>query len=302
MDRLPVKEMTPVSLVGAGPGDPGLMTLKGAERLRCADVVFHDALVSAEVLGMCRRGARRIDVGRRRGFAPMAFDEVVAALAREARAGRRVVRLKGGDPFVFGRGSEEALALLRAGVACEVVPGVCSGTALPALAGIPLTHRDLAGSAAFVTAHDLTTGRAGARVKRRLRHLARGAETLVVFMARDELDRVGRTLVAAGLPGGTPAAIILSGSTPEEIVLDCTLEDLGAAILHRRGGPEAAGRRGPALLVVGQTVSLRPRVLAAQEAARGPAPGVPEPEPETDTETIERGVAVRFAAARRRAV
>ena len=133
-----------VSLVGAGPGDPGLLTLKAAYRLGEADVVFYDALVSAAILDLCRPGTRLVSVGKRRGAHSVSQADIVAALVREARLGRSVVRLKGGDPFVFGRGGEEALALLDAGIPFEVVPGISAGIAVPAIAGIRVTHRGLA--------------------------------------------------------------------------------------------------------------------------------------------------------------
>src|SRR5262245_40646671 len=144
-----------VSLVGAGPGDPGLLTLEAARRLGDADVVYHDALVPGSILELCAPDARLVPVGRRRGAIVLPHEAVVEALARDARRGLAVVRLKGGDPFVFGRGGEEVLALFERGVIVEVVPGISSGTAVPASAGIPLTHRGLSSSVAFVTAHDL---------------------------------------------------------------------------------------------------------------------------------------------------
>jgi uroporphyrin-III C-methyltransferase len=241
-----------VSLVGAGPGDPELLTLGALRRLQEADVVYHDALVDPRVLALCRPETRRVPVGKRRGAASAAQEAIQEALVRDARAGRRVVRLKGGDPFVFGRGGEEALALLEAGVPFEVVPGVSSGVAVPALAGIPLTHRGLASSAAFVTAHDLSDGPEGRAVRDRLAHLARGAETIVLFMAGAGLAAVQRTLLAAGLPAATPAAVIESGSLPGQEVRRGVLgglERLGDGLGAGHGG-------GPVMAVVGRTVAL----------------------------------------------
>ena len=247
-----------VSLVGAGPGDPDLLTLKGARRLRQADVVYYDALVDSELLGHCRPGAVRVPVGKRRGRLTLPQEGINGALVRDARAGRRVVRLKGGDPFVFGRGGEEALALLRAGVPFEVVPGVTSGVAVPALAGIPVTHRGLSTSAAFVTAHDLADGPEGEAARRRLGDLARGADTLVVFMAGAHLGRVERTLLEAGLPEETPAAVIESGSFKSQCVRRGTLRglsSLGTATGEEAPGGAAKGQ-GPVLIVLGRTVAL----------------------------------------------
>jgi uroporphyrin-III C-methyltransferase len=241
-----------VSLVGAGPGDPGLLTLKGVQRLWEADVVYHDALVSQEILDFCGPNTQRVAVGKRRGRVRVPQAEIEAALVRDARSGLAVVRLKGGDPFVFGRGSEEILTLLGHGIPFEVIPGISSGTAVPALAGIPLTHRGISGSAAFVTAHDLGPGAEGEAVRQRLGHLARGVETLVVFMAGAELERVSATLTGAGLPPDTPAALIENGTLPQERFVITTLQDLGKAGQGRGAGP--------VLLVIGKTVLLSTRL------------------------------------------
>jgi|GEM_PF-2738824 uroporphyrin-III C-methyltransferase len=264
-----------VSLVGAGPGAGGLLTLEGARRLAEADVVYHDALSGDEVLAHCRPGARLVPVGKRRGRASATQTEIEAALVRDAKAGLAVVRLKGGDPFVFGRGGEEGLALSRAGVPFTVVPGVSSGIAAPALAGIPLTHRGIASSAAFVTAHDLAEGPQGEARRARLAHLARGAETLVVFMAGAEIPRVRRTLLEAGLDAATPAALIESGASADQKVAIGTLDGLETLAEGLTGGP--------ALVVVGRTVDLA-QVLeqgnrwTAQAAGRlaTKAPAAPE--------------------------
>jgi uroporphyrin-III C-methyltransferase len=268
-----------VTLVGAGPGDPGLLTLTAVRRLRAADVVYYDALVNHAVLEHARPGARLVDVGKRRGASPVPQAEIEAALAREAQAGRRVVRLKGGDPFVFGRGGEEAVALRRLGIDVEVVPGVSAGIAVPSAAGIPVTHRGLSSSAAFVTAHDLGGGADGIAARRRLGRLARSADTLVVFMAGAHLERLRTTLIDAGLPPTTPAAVIESGTLPaqraEYGTLD-RLEALGAA----RGG-------GPVLVVVGATVALAAILapatpVAAPESAVAAAQVLAAPPSATD--------------------
>lgn len=237
-----------VSLVGAGPGDEGLLTLAAVARLQGADVVFYDALVSKSILGYCRPDARLVPVGKRRGSISLPQAEIEAAMVRDARAGRAVVRLKGGDPFVFGRGGEEALAMVRAGVSFDVVPGVTSGVAAPAAAGIPLTHRGLSGSAAFLTAHDLAAGAGGERAAERLRHLARGADTLVLFMGGAELARARTILIEAGLSPRTPAALIESATTAEQRVVTGRLENLDTF--------ENGGTGGPVIIVIGQTVAL----------------------------------------------
>jgi uroporphyrin-III C-methyltransferase len=237
-----------VSLVGAGPGDPDLLTLRAATHLAEADVVYYDALVDRAVLDRCAPGARLVPVGKRRGAWSVSQEEIESALVQDARAGLCVVRLKGGDPFVFGRGSEEALALVRAGVPFEIVPGLSAGVAVPALAGIPLTHRGLSGSAAFVTAHDLGDGEAADGVRRRIAHLARGADTLVIFMAGAELDRLRATLLDAGLPAETPAALVESGGTAAQRIVTGTVDGL-TWLGEGRG-------EGPVLIVIGRTVRL----------------------------------------------
>lgn len=233
-----------VSLVGAGPGDPGLLTIKAARRIGEADVVYHDALVSDAILTLCSPGARLVPVGKRRGAVTRSQEAIVDALAADALCGLAVVRLKGGDPFVFGRGGEEALALLARGVAFEIVPGVSSGIAVPAAAGIPVTHRGLASSVAFVTAHDASDP----AIRARLTHLARGADTIVIFMAGTELPAVGRALLDAGLPGTMDAAVIESGTRAEQRIARGTLDRLASLSATPSGGP--------VLAVVGRTVAL----------------------------------------------
>jgi uroporphyrin-III C-methyltransferase len=256
-----------VSLVGAGPGDPGLLTLKGAQRLWEADVVYHDALVSPAILDFCGPHTQRVAVGKRRGRVTLPQAEIESAMVRDARAGLAVVRLKGGDPFVFGRGSEEILTLLDHGIPFEVIPGISSGTAVPALVGIPLTHRGISGSAAFVTAHDLGPGVEGDAVRQRLSHLARGAETLVIFMAGAECERVSATLRGAGIPPDTPVALIENGTLPQERFVTTTLQDLAQAGQERGAGP--------VLLVIGKTVLLSTR-LRGNESRRDAARPVQE--------------------------
>ena len=254
-----------VCLVGAGPGDPGLLTLRAAARLGAADVVYHDALVGDGVLALCRPGARLVPVGKRRGAPSWSQEAIEAALVSEARAGWRVVRLKGGDPLVFGRGGEEALTLLRAGVSCEIVPGLSSGTAVPAAAGIPLTPRGLSSSAAFVPAHDLESGRAGAAARRRIAALARAADTLVLFMGGAHLERLRRVLLGAGLAPSTPAAVVENGTRREQRARRGTLSGL-AALGEGHGA-------GPLLVVVGRTVALAAALEHLTAPAGSAAPG-----------------------------
>jgi uroporphyrin-III C-methyltransferase len=229
-----------VYLVGAGPGDPRLLTLRGAEVLQRADVVVYDRLAPAALLDLAPRGAERVDAGKARGRAALSQEAINAVLVDRGRRGLTVVRLKGGDPFVFGRGGEEALALAAAGVRFEVVPGVSAAVAAPAYAGIPVTHRGLAASYAVVSA--TLAGGAPAELAR-----AAAADTLVVLMAAERLAEVCAQLVAAGRPAGEPAAVVASASTGAQQVLTGTLAELAAA-----GAPIDP----PATLVCGPSVAL----------------------------------------------
>jgi len=229
-----------VHLVGAGPGDPELLTLKAARLLAATDVVVHDRLVHPRLLSLARRGAKLVFAGKEGGRRHVAQDEIHRILIAEARAGRDVVRLKGGDPFVFGRGGEEALALREAGIPFDVVPGVTSGIAAPACAGIPVTHRGVASSVTFATA------RLGAGETDWKRLAA--AETLVLFMCGQKLARSAAALVEAGLKAGTPCAVVEAGSWERQRIVTGTLGTIAA---------RAARTGSPALLVVGEVVSLR---------------------------------------------
>jgi uroporphyrin-III C-methyltransferase len=232
-----------VHLVGAGPGDPELLTLRGARVLARADVVVYDRLAPRELLELAPPGAELIDAGKAPGRRGLGQEAINALLVERARAGATVVRLKGGDPFVFGRGGEEALACVRAGVPFEVVPGVSAALAAPAFAGVPLTHRDLAASFAVVTA-SLAGGRAAD-----LREVARAADTLVVLMAAERLEAVCEALLRAGRPAGQPAVIVQWAATDRQRSVRATLEDLPALAA-------AAGIGPPATLVVGEVASL----------------------------------------------
>jgi len=231
-----------VYLVGAGPGDPGLLTLRAVQLLETADAVVHDRLVHPEVLKYARPRARLLFVGKEGGGESVAQEEINALLISQAKLGRRVVRLKGGDPFVFGRGAEEALALEAAGIPYEVVPGVSSGVAAPAAAGIPVTHRGVSGSVTFATGY-----RAGKAPD--WAHLA-GAETLVLFMAGSRLEEATLALIAAGRSPNTPAAIVEAGTWEHQRVIEAPLAGIAS-----RAREAAVGS--PALLVVGEVVSLR---------------------------------------------
>lgn len=232
-----------VSLVGAGPGDPELLTLRAVRRLEQADLVLYDALVSPETLAFAAR-ARRFPVGKRARRPSVSQDTIHGLMIRAARRGDRVVRLKGGDPFVLGRGGEEALALAAAGVPFEVVPGVTSAVAAPALAGIPVTHRGLATGFAVVSGH---TEAAWSSV---LGSLEPGSLTLVVLMGLAARRAIAARLLARGWSSDTPAAILVSASNPDAAAWTGTLDALGDVRL-----PDASMDL-PGTLVVGEVVSL----------------------------------------------
>ena len=240
-----------VALVGAGPGDPGLLTLRAAELLGEADVVLVDRLVAKQVLEHVRPDAQVVDVGKTSwtGTAPRQ-DEINAQLVAYARAGRRVVRLKGGDPFVFGRGSEEAEALVDAGIGFQVVPGVSSAVAAPAYAGIPVTARGYTQDVCIVTGH-LDPDDPASRV--RWQALAQGPGTLVILMGHDRLRLLTDGLIRYGRDPRTPAACIEQGTTPGQRVVVGTLASLADDVA-------AAGLSAPVATVVGEVVRLREKL------------------------------------------
>jgi len=238
-----------VALVGAGPGDPGLMTVRGLELLRQAQVIVYDRLVDPRLLDEAPR-ARRIFAGKASGNHALPQEQITMLLITHARRGRRVVRLKGGDPFVFGRGGEEALALARARIPFEVVPGVSSAVAVPAYAGIPVTHRGVASSFTVVTGHGSVSGRESSVDWARL---ACSADTLVVLMGLEGLPRIARELIAAGRPATTPVALVRWGTTSAQETLTGTLRDIAARAARARLEP-------PVVIVVGDVVALRDRL------------------------------------------
>ena len=237
-----------VALVGAGPGDPGLLTLRAAERLAQADVVLVDRLVHPDVLGHCRSDAEIVDVGKTSwtGTAPRQ-EEINTQLVAHARAGWRVVRLKGGDPFVFGRGSEEAAALAAEGIDFEVVPGISSALAAPAYAGIPVTARGITQDVCVVTGH-LDPKDPASRIRWQV--LATGPGTLVVLMGHEHLAVLTESLIRYGRPATTPAACIQQGTMAEQRVVVSTLGQLATDVRE-------AGLRAPVTTVVGDVVRLR---------------------------------------------
>jgi len=236
-----------VYLVGAGPGDPELITLRALDRIKRAEVIVYDYLANAAIMDHAAPSAERIYVGKRAGRHAMPQEEINLLLIRLARENKTVVRLKGGDPYIFGRGGEEASELDAAGIPFEVVPGVTSAIAVPSFAGIPLTDRRLASSVAFVTGHeDPTKSRSGIHWDR----LATGVDTLVFLMGVRNLPDIAGQLVRFGRPADTPVAVIYRGSTPEQKTVTGTLDTIVAAC-------EEADVKPPSIIVVGEVVSLR---------------------------------------------
>lgn len=235
-----------VYLLGAGPGDPGLMTLKGKSLLEMAEVVIYDALVSPEILAMINPEAEKIDAGKRRGRHSKMQSETTELLLEKAQTNAIVVRLKGGDPFVFGRGGEEMAELIQAGVSVEVIPGITSGIAAPAYAGIPITHRDYGSSVTFVTGHE-SAGKY--RPKVNWQAIAQGSETIVIYMGVHNLNIIIKELIEGGLTSDTPIALVRWGTTPRQEQLFGTLETIVEQI-------DEAKFEAPAIAVIGNTVKL----------------------------------------------
>jgi uroporphyrin-III C-methyltransferase len=239
-----------VHLVGAGPGDPDLLTLRAARLVMAARLIVHDGLVDPAILSMARPGARLISVAKRRSNHALPQEAINALLVREALAGHDVVRLKGGDPFVFGRGGEEAAACRAAGVPVEIVPGVSAGLGAAAAAGIPLTHRYLASAVTFVA------GQCKGLVEQDWRGLAGPGRTLVIYMGVAGAGAIADKLMDEGLPTGTPVAIVENACRPTMRVLRGTLGELGRLV--------AADKvRSPAVIVVGEVASEEATVLQA---------------------------------------
>ena len=259
---MPLSERGFVSLVGAGPGDPDLLTRKAAARLAEADLVLYDALVDPATLGLAH-DAQRVYVGKRAGRPQVRQEFIHRLMVRAARAGKKVVRLKGGDPFVFGRGGEEGLALAAEGIAFEVVPGVSSAIAAGALAGIPVTHRGI--SAGFV----VVSGHAEDAYRPVLESLAPQSATVVVMMGLGRIEQISEVMLARGWNPLTPAAVIFGASTSASSVQTLTLKDLERpANLDLNSNDSNA----PATIVIGEVVRLG-ALLSAQAADEGSAGG-----------------------------
>jgi uroporphyrin-III C-methyltransferase/precorrin-2 dehydrogenase/sirohydrochlorin ferrochelatase len=250
--RQSVRRRGIVSLVGAGPGDPALLTTRAIERLKAADLVLYDGLVPRAIVNLAPH-AERESVARRAGTKRLTQADVSARMIAAARQGQRVVRLKSGDPFVFARGGEELAALAKAGITAEVVPGVSSALAAPALAGIPMTHRGV--SSAFI----VLSGHAPERYEPLLGALPAGGATIVVLMGLARRRAIGRCLMAAGWPANTPVAIVMRASQPSQHVWTGTLARLGVKDGFNR-------RHRPGVMVIGEVVREASRPRTARRA------------------------------------
>jgi len=239
-----------VYLVGAGPGDPGLITVKGQACIRKADVLVYDYLANAALLKHARPDAELLYVGKKGGDHTLSQDGINALLVEKARAGNIVTRLKGGDPFIFGRGGEEVEVLVEAGLAFEIVPGVTSAVAAPAYAGIPLTHRDYTSTVAFVTGHE-DPQKSESSID--WESLARGIGTLVFFMGVKNLPRIVDKLLQYGKSAQTAVALVRWGTTPRQVAVSGTLDNIVERV-------QAAGLKAPAIIVVGEVVRLRDKM------------------------------------------
>jgi len=244
LENSPAMQAGEAWLVGAGPGDPGLLTIRALQIMQTADVILHDRLVSKEVLDMARRDADLICVGKTPGCRVNSQEDINELLVSLVSSGKRVCRLKGGDPFIFGRGGEEAEALRDAGLSCQVIPGITAAAGCAAYAGIPLTHRNVSQSVAFVTAHGKNS-----IDKLDWQALARDKQTLAFYMAVQRFPDLMNNLIDAGRPADTPVAIIEKGTTPEQRVIRGTLGQLTLlADAHRVAAP--------AMLIVGEVAAL----------------------------------------------
>ena len=242
--RLPAFDKGWVWLAGAGPGDPGLITALGLHAIEHADVILYDALVNPALLKLARARAELVFAGKRAGVKSCKQSDISRTLVALAKKGKRVLRLKGGDPLVFGRGGEEALALTRGGVPFRIVPGVTAGIGGLAYAGIPVTHRDTNSAVTFITGH----GADGKLPKLDWTAIAKGSPTLVLFMARKHAGDIAAKLIAAGRGAHEPAAIVSDATFDKQHVIVTTLATLGEA---------AAASAAPAIIVIGENVKLR---------------------------------------------
>jgi uroporphyrin-III C-methyltransferase len=254
-----------VILVGAGPGDPDLLTVRAAREIAAADIIFADRLVGKGVLELASAAAEIVGVGKSKGEHSVPQGEIHRRMVEAARAGRRVVRLKGGDPFIFGRGGEEVEALRAAGIEVEVVPGISAALGCAAAAQIPLTHRDMAQAVTFVTGHAAL----GEEPDLDWVALARPNQTVVVFMGLGNADAIAARLIAAGRDAATPVAVIENGTRDNEIRAFGSLGNIAEVV-------QTNGIQGPALLVIGEVVALAAGAAPSFRASIGARPPAAE--------------------------
>ncbi len=240
-----------VFIVGAGPGDPGLMTVKGLDKLRRADVVVYDRLISDELLSYCSGTCEKVFVGKESGFHPIEQVEIIEILIRKARQGLTVVRLKGGNPFVFGRGSEEAIALKEAGVDFEIIPGITSGLSAPIYSGIPVTHRGLITQCVLITAHE-SPEKEGTQVD--WDKLAKLKNTsLIIYMGASRIESISRELVKYGMDPSTPSAVIENGTLPRQRTITGRLDEIALEF-------KAHDFHAPAIIMISAAVAIREQI------------------------------------------
>ncbi|MGV8996142.1 MAG: uroporphyrinogen-III C-methyltransferase [Parvibaculaceae bacterium] len=255
MPALPIFEPGSVWLIGAGPGDAGLLTLHACNALQQADVVVHDALISQDVLNLARPGAVFEFAGKRGGHASCTQAEITQRLIRLANENKRVLRLKGGDPFVFGRGGEEAMALAEAGIPFRIVPGITSGLAALSAAGIPATTRETNAAITFATGHFANDGPGTTDWV----NIAKAGHTIVLYMAVQTLGAIADALLQAGLAPGTPVAVISQATTSRQRILDTRLDQAHTDAV-------SAGVEAPAIVAIGENVRLREKLAGHMNA------------------------------------
>lgn len=259
-------KMGKVYLVGAGPGDPELITVKGLKCIQQADVILYDRLINEELLSYAKKDAELIFCGKLPGYHTMQQETINHFLVRHAKKGKTVVRLKGGDPFVFGRGGEEAEALVKHGIEFEIVPGITSGIAAAAYAGIPVTHRDFSSSVAFITGHK----REGSKEDLKWESLAKGIDTLAIYMGISNLPYIRNQLIKYGKSPSTPVAVIQWGTTAEQRTVTATLATVTDVVAKEKV-------ENPSMIIIGDVVKLRANIqwfeqlLAKQNAVANTA-------------------------------
>jgi uroporphyrin-III C-methyltransferase len=241
-----------VYIVGAGPGDPELITIKALERLKQADVVVYDRLVNSDLLSFCKESCEKIFVGKESGYHTIEQEQIIEILIAKAKLGLTIVRLKGGNPFVFGRGSEEAIALKKAGIQFEIIPGLTSGLAAPVCSGIPVTHRGLIAQCILVTAHE-SPDKQGSQVEwNKLAQLRN--TTLIIYMGASRIESICRELVKHGMSPSMPAAVIENGTLPEQRTITGRLDQIARKF-------KAYGFHAPAIIMISPSVALRNQIL-----------------------------------------